>query len=93
MYCFTLFGNANPVQLGPQNQHILQKILYQIKEVVYTLKAWPFIFRYVAFFLVPKIMIPNESFIRSGKLPAYPSPKPTFCPKLEVSVNDGLGEG
>ena len=39
MHCFTLFGNANPVQLGPQNQHILQKILYQIKEVVYTLKA------------------------------------------------------
>ena len=23
----------------------------------------------------------------SGKLPTYPSPKPTFCPKREVSVN------
>ena len=29
----------------------------------------------------------------SGKLPTYPSPKPTFCPQLEVSVNVGLGEG
>ena len=23
----------------------------------------------------------------SGNLPTYPSPKPTFCPKWEVSVN------
>ena len=52
-----------------------------------------FYFQVCGIFLVPKIMIPNESFIRSGKLPTYPSPKPTFCPKLEVSVNDGLGEG
>ena len=29
----------------------------------------------------------------SGKLPSYPFPKPTFCPKWEVSVNVGLGEG
>ena len=29
----------------------------------------------------------------SGKLPTYPSLKPTFCPKWEVSVNVGLGEG
>ena len=29
----------------------------------------------------------------SGKLPTYPSPKPTFCPKWELSVNVGLGEG
>ena len=29
----------------------------------------------------------------SGKLPIYPFPKPTFCPKWEVSVNVGLGEG
>ena len=29
----------------------------------------------------------------SGKLPTYPSPKPTFCLKREVSVNVGLGEG
>ena len=29
----------------------------------------------------------------SRKLPAYPSPKPTFCPKWEVIVNVGLGEG
>ena len=29
----------------------------------------------------------------SGKLPTYPSLKPTFCPKREVSVNVGLGEG
>ena len=25
--------------------------------------------------------------------PTYPSPKPTFCPKREVSANVGLGEG
>ena len=29
----------------------------------------------------------------SEKLPAYPSPKPTFCPKGGVSVNVGLGKG
>ena len=29
----------------------------------------------------------------SGKLPTYPSPKSTFWPKREVSVNVGLGEG
>ena len=29
----------------------------------------------------------------SGKLPTYPSLKPTFCPKCEESVNVGLGEG
>ena len=29
----------------------------------------------------------------SGKQPIYPSPKPTFCPKWELSVNFGLGEG
>ena len=29
----------------------------------------------------------------SGKLPTCPSLKPTFCPKREVSVNVGLGEG
>ena len=29
----------------------------------------------------------------SGKLPTYSSLKPTFCPKWEVSVNVGLGEG
>ena len=28
-----------------------------------------------------------------GNLPTYPSPKPTFCPKWEVSANVGLGEG
>ena len=29
----------------------------------------------------------------SGKLLTHPSPKQTFCPKWEVSVNVGLGEG
>ena len=29
----------------------------------------------------------------SGNLPTYPSPQLTFCPKWEVSVNVGLGEG
>ena len=33
-----------------------------------------------------------ESSYISGKLPTYPSPKPTFCPEREVSVNVGLGE-
>ena len=28
-----------------------------------------------------------------GKQRTYLSPKPTFCPKWEVSVNVGLGEG
>ena len=27
------------------------------------------------------------------RLPTYPSPKPTFCPKGEASVNVGLGNG
>ena len=29
----------------------------------------------------------------SGKLPTYPSPKPTFCPKWKISVNVGSQEG
>ena len=29
----------------------------------------------------------------SGKLPTYPFPNPTFCPKWEVNVNTELGEG
>ena len=29
----------------------------------------------------------------SEKLPTYPSPKPSLCPKWEVSVNVSLGEG
>ena len=29
----------------------------------------------------------------SGKLPTYPSPDPTFCPKGKVRVNVGLWEG
>ena len=29
----------------------------------------------------------------SGRLPSYPSPKPKFCPKWEVGLNVGLGEG
>ena len=29
----------------------------------------------------------------SGKLPTYPSPKPTFCQKWEISVNVGLRGG
>ena len=33
------------------------------------------------------------SFSVSGKLPTYPSPKPTFWPKWEVSVYVGLWEG
>ena len=28
-----------------------------------------------------------------GKLPTYPFPKPTFCPKWEASGNVGLGDG
>ena len=34
-----------------------------------------------------------DHFRVSGKLPTYPSPKPSFCPKWEVSVNVSLGEG
>ena len=34
-----------------------------------------------------------ESLYVSSKLPTYPSPNPTFCPKWEVCVNVGLGDG
>ena len=34
-----------------------------------------------------------DQFRFSKKLPTYPSPKPTFCPKWEVSDNVSLGEG
>ena len=37
MHC--IFGYANPMRLGQRNQHILQNIKYQLKEVVYTLKT------------------------------------------------------
>ena len=35
----------------------------------------------------------NGSIKASGKLPTFPSPNPTFCPKWEVTVNADLGEG
>ena len=35
----------------------------------------------------------TDQFRFAGKLPTYPSPKPSFCPKWEVSVNVSLGEG
>ena len=38
------------------------------------------------------VWVKGSSYV-SGKLPTYPSPKPTFCLKWEVSVNAGLGEG
>ena len=41
----------------------------------------------------PRITLFWGSLCLSGKLPTYPSPKPTFSPKREVSVNVGLGEG
>ena len=31
--------------------------------------------------------------VTCGKLPIFPSPKPTFFPKRVASVNAGLGEG
>ena len=40
-----------------------------------------------------RIMIHLESSYASRKLPTYPSLKPTFCPKWELSVNVGIGEG
>ena len=33
------------------------------------------------------------SILGSETLPTYPSLKPTLCPKWEVGVNVGLGEG
>ena len=41
----------------------------------------------------PKVNVPLIKWYVSGKLPTYPSPKPTFCPKWEVSVNVCLGRG
>ena len=40
-------------------------------------------------------LFPNlaGSLYASGKLPTYPTPEPIFCPKCEVSVVVGLGEG
>ena len=42
-------------------------------------------------------LLENGYFFRSikvsGKLPTYPSPKPSFYPKRDVSVNVSLGEG
>ena len=33
------------------------------------------------------------TFVFDWAVPTYPSPKPTFCPKWEVSAKVGLGEG
>ena len=49
-----------------------------------------------SFFRTPRPRITQlfwGSLCLSGKLPTYPSPKPTFSPKREVSVNVGLGKG
>ena len=52
------------------------------------LKTWPY--------LLSKTVLELTRDLRWGSLtflPTYPSPKPTFCPKWEVNVNVGLGEG
>ena len=41
----------------------------------------------------PKVNVPLIKWYVSGKLPTYSSPKPTFCPKWEVSVDVCLGRG
>ena len=53
-----------------------------------------FIFLYVFFFLSACFCYYFcwNNLGNSGKLPTYPSPKPTFCPKLVLSVNVGLQE-
>ena len=40
-----------------------------------------------------RVVIVKMAYSVFGKLPTYPSPKPTFCPKGEVSFNVGLGKG
>ena len=35
----------------------------------------------------------GNGLLGSGKLPTYPSPNLTFCPKWDVSNNVNLGEG
>ena len=47
----------------------------------------------VSTFLQLVVVITSEVLFVYGKLPTYPSPKPTFCPKSEASVNVDLGEG
>ena len=44
----------------------------------------------------PRLLYENKNFgiiYLSEELPTYPSPKPTFYLKSEVSVNIALGEG
>ena len=53
------------------------------------------LFRALFYISTWKILRPgiNGSLNVSAKLHTYPSPKPTFFPRREVSVNAGLGEG
>ena len=39
------------------------------------------------------VLVKHGSIFDSGKLPIYPSPNTTFCPKWEVNVTVGLGRG
>ena len=52
----------------------------------------PFYYKNTSKFFVLLLSTWKKLYV-SGKLPTYPSPKPTFFPKWEVSVNVGLGEG
>ena len=46
----------------------------------------------IKFFVGCCCFFPDQFYV-SGKLPTYPSPKPSFCSKWEVSVNVSWGEG
>ena len=43
-------------------------------------------------FCRPSVLIETQLYV-SGKLSTFPSPKPKFRPKWEISVNVNLGEG
>ena len=58
--------------------------------------CWPFPTNFLRYWETPTSSYrewSNGSLYVSAKLRTYPSPKPTFCPKWEASVNVGLGEG
>ena len=49
--------------------------------------------RFCSVWLISRLVFAKVSIEVTGKLPTYPSPNPTFCPKWELSVHFDLGKG
>ena len=98
LVCYLSLHWVSFVLQPTSNEGYINKIRTRLEEdsVARKVSPWRFPFLLHDIFSIPTP--PNQSWIVFclyvfKKLPTYPSPKATFCPEWEVSVDVGLGEG